>query len=129
MKRTIPLYLMLFILVGCQIPLQTDSRVLNNGEAGKVVGGQLNDTDRVLYQKMLEKDLSGSRLGDVISWENPETGHSGITRTIQIFTGANNRLCRRFRSTIVLESKFLTGEGVACKQPHGKWVVLTDGFS
>ena len=129
MKRSIPLYLMLFILVGCQIPLQPDSGVLNDGQAGEVVGGQLNAGDRTLYQKMLAKDLSGTRLGDVISWQNPETGHSGITRTIKIFTGTNNRTCRRFRSTVVLENKFLTGEGVACKRPDGKWMVLTDGFS
>jgi len=121
--------LFIFVLAACQRPVESDSGLLTDGKAGKFVGGQLQDDDRSIYQKMLEKDLSSSRLGDVISWKNPKNGHSGITRTIKIFNKTNNQLCRRFRSTVVLEDRFLTGEGVACKRTDGRWVVLTDGFS
>jgi len=120
---------LIFVLAACQQPIVNDSGLLTDGKAGKVVGGQLQNDDRVIYQKMLEKDLNSARLGDVISWKNPKNNHSGITRTIEIFNRANNQLCRRFRSTVVLEDKFLTGEGVACKRTDGRWVVLTDGFS
>ena len=105
--------------------------------AGTVVGGAggfyatrtLMGSDRAAYDQTAQKGLDESNDGDVVAWQNPETGNSGIFRPLRSFHLADGRYCRQYRATVSFEKNVRSGAGMACRQGNGQWAVVSDDFS
>jgi surface antigen len=91
-------------------------------------GKSLTRLDDVYAERSAQLALEYDKDGTPRPWTNPETGTSGTvtpTRTYQ----ENRTYCREFAQTIQLRergSKDIKGkadskDGVACRQPDGKW--------
>ncbi|MBL8705188.1 MAG: hypothetical protein JNM30_10105 [Rhodospirillales bacterium] len=91
-------------------------------------GKSLTRSDDVYAERSAQLALEYDRDGTPRPWTNPETGTNGTvtpTRTYQ----QNRTYCREFAQTIQLRergSKDIKGQaeaknGVACRQPDGKW--------
>ncbi len=105
--------------------------------AGTVAGGAagfsatraLMGSDRVAYEQTAQKGLNESKDGQVVDWQNPETGNSGIFRPVRSFYLADGRYCRQYRATVSFEKNVRSVAGMACRQGNGQWAVVSDDFS
>ncbi len=105
--------------------------------AGTLVGGAtgfratqiLMGSDRAAYDQTAQKGLNESNDGEIVDWQNPETGHSGIFRPVRSFRLADGRFCRQYRTTVSFKKNVRSGVGMACRQGNGQWAVVSDDFS
>ncbi len=99
------------------------------GAAGFYATRALMGSDRAAYDQTAQKGLNESNDGEVVEWQNPETGHSGIFRPLRSFHLADGRYCRQYRATVSFEKNVRSGAGMACRQGNGQWAVVSDDFS
>jgi len=105
--------------------------------AGTVAGGAggyyatqaLMGSDRAAYEQTAQKGLSESGDGEVVEWQNAETGNSGIFRPIRSFRLGDGRYCRQYRATVSFDKTVRSGAGMACHHGDGQWAVVSDDFS
>ncbi len=99
------------------------------GAAGFYATQALIGSDRAAYDQTAQQGLNESNDGEVVDWQNPETGHSGIFRPVRSFYLADGRYCRQYRTTVSFDKNVRFGEGMACRQGNGQWAVVSDDFS
>ncbi len=102
---------------------------IGGGVAGYMTTRALMGTDRAEYDRTAQKGLTSADDGKVLGWQNPETGNSGIFRTIRSFYTADGSYCRQYRSTVAFEKDVHSGNGMACLRANGSWQVVSDDFS
>jgi len=99
------------------------------GAGGDYATRALMGSDLAAYERTAQKGLAQASDGQILEWQNPETGNSGIFRTIRSFKMADGRYCRQYRATVSFEKNVRSGVGMACRQDGGQWQVVSDDFS
>ncbi len=99
---------------------------LIGGAAGYATVRRLAPADQALYDATATKALAEARPGEILSWNNPNSGNSGIFRTINSYQTAGGRLCRGYRTTVAFSDAVEAGGGTACQQADGSWIRLSD---
>jgi len=99
------------------------------GAGGYYATRALMGSDLAAYERTAQKGLAQASDGQILEWQNPETGNSGIFRTIRSFKMADGRYCRQYRATVSFEKNVRSGVGMACRQDGGQWQVVSDDFS
>ena len=102
---------------------------VTGGAAGFYATRALMGSDRAAYDQTAQKGLNESNDGEVVDWQNPKTGHSGIFRPVRSFYLADGRYCRQYRTTVSFKKNVRSGAGMACRQGNGQWAVISDDFS
>lgn len=90
--------------------------------AGSELGKKLDKADRDEVIKA-EGKAHDAPVGETVAWSNPQSGHSGTVTPVAEGTDAKGRVCREYKSTILVDGKEETVNGTACKQPDGTWSV------
>ncbi len=91
---------------------------------GSEVGKSLDRADQLAMERTSQGALESNRSGQVATWNNPDSGHSGSvtpTRTYQTASGDN---CREYQQTVTISGKTETAYGRACRQPDGSWKIV-----
>ncbi len=101
---------------------------LSGGMTGYETGRSLMVADRQSYDRAVAEALDAQHGSTQASWENPETGNSGLIRMGQSFSNANGEDCRQFRSTVAFSDAVLSGPGAACRAQGGQWTLVADAF-
>ena len=99
------------------------------GAGGYYATRALMGSDLAAYERTTEKGLTQADDGQILDWQNPDTGNSGIFRTIRSFHMADGRYCRQYRTTVSFDKNVRSGTGMACRQGNGPWQVISDDFS
>ena len=99
------------------------------GAGGYYATRALMGSDLAVYERTTEKGLTQADDGQILDWQNPDTGNSGIFRTIRSFHMADGRFCRQYRTTVSFDKNVRSGTGMACRQGNGPWQVTSDDFS
>ncbi len=99
------------------------------GAAGFSATRALMGSDRAAYEQTAQRGLNESKDGEIVEWQNPETGNSGIFRPVRSFQLADGRYCRQYRATVSFEKNVRSGAGMACRRGNGQWAVVSDDFS
>ena len=95
------------------------------GLLGGVVGDRMDAADRRMASQTQHQALETTRSGQTVSWQNPDSGHTGAvtpTRTYQTPTG---QYCREFVHTVYIDGKAQKGHGTACREPDGSWRLVS----
>ena len=103
--------------------------VLVGGSSGYTAARSLAGSDQAHYETSVRQALHTSPDGDVVRWANPETGRSGIVRTVSTYQHANGQQCRAYRASVVFDDGVFSGGGTACQMADGMWVKFGDEFS
>lgn len=90
--------------------------------AGSELGKKLDTADKEEVIKA-EGKAHDAPVGQTVAWSNPESGHSGTVTPVTEATDAKGRVCREYKSTILVDGKEEAVNGTACKQPDGTWSV------
>lgn len=92
--------------------------------AGSNIGAQLDERDKLLMTRTSQNALEYGRDNETKHWENPNTRHSGtVTPTSVYRTDRGNTVCRDFTQTIYIDGKREIGNGRACRNRQGQWIV------
>jgi len=98
---------------------------LLGGYIGNTIGRQLDDRDRMLHDQAAQQALAAP-VGQKITWNNPNTGHSGaVTATRDGTDQATGAYCREYQQTVVVGGQTQQAYGTACRQPDGSWKVVS----
>lgn len=67
--------------------------------------------------KALEKNISGQ----VVAWENPDSGRSGSVTPVRTFKNRQGQWCREYAASEVQGLDRESRRAIACRQPEGIW--------
>lgn len=88
--------------------------------AGSELGKTLDKADKEEILRAEDKASTGP-VGETVAWSNPDSGKSGTVTPVNETRDAQGRLCRDFKSTILVNGKEEEVTGTACKMPDGSW--------
>ena len=103
--------------------------VLMGGSSGYTAARNLDQSDQARYDSTVRQALAQSRDGEVVHWQNPKTGRTGIFRAVNTYQRSNGQSCRQYRASVVFDDGIFSGGGIACQMANGSWVKLRDEFS
>lgn len=101
----------------------TGAGALLGAFVGSSIGKSLDQADLAYHEQAVTRAYSAP-MNETISWNNPESGHSGSVTPIregrQATTG---NYCREYKQTIVVDGQAETAVGRACQNPDGTWTL------
>lgn len=103
--------------------IATAGGVLLGGWLGNEIGASLDNADRAAYGSA-ENRAYAAPIGEQITWNNPQSGNSGVIVPVRDGYANNGAYCREFQQTITVGGKRQDGYGRACQQPDGSWKIV-----
>ena len=89
---------------------------------GNQVGVSLDKADQAAMVKA-ETHAQTAPIGQPITWNNPDSGHSGSITPVRDGTASNGQYCREYQHKVVIDGKEQSAYGTACRQPDGSWKI------
>jgi surface antigen len=102
--------------------------VMAGGGAGYTGARILSQRDQAMYSQTAQKALAANATGELHRWTNPESGRSGIFRTVGAYQRPDGSQCKQYRSSVVFDNGVASAGGAACQQPDGNWLAYNDSF-
>jgi len=95
---------------------------------GALLGGEVGRTmdraDQLAAERAYEQAQTAP-IGQPITWNNPDNGHSGSVTTVREGThDQTGEYCREFQQTVTIGGRPENAYGVACRQPDGAWRIV-----
>mgnify|MGYP002847841700 FL=1 len=103
--------------------------VLMGGSSGYTATRNLGYSDQSQYDSTVRQALAQAEDGEVVHWQNPETGLTGIFRAVNTHQHSNGQYCREYRASVAFDDGIFSGGGVACQMVDGTWAKFHDEFS
>lgn len=105
--------------------LATIAGVAVGGLIGNQIGKSLDDADRIKAQRAQEQALNQARVGQTITWNNPQKATGGATKITRDGQDQSGRECREYQTTVTIGGKQEQAYGTACRQPDGSWKTVS----
>lgn len=103
----------------------TGAGALLGAYMGSSIGQSLDRADRQYHAQATERAYQAP-VGQTVTWQNPDSGHSGSITPVREGTHHNGNLCREYKQTIVVDGQAETAYGTACKEPDGTWRLINN---
>ena len=97
--------------------------VLIGGLLGGALGDKLDQNDREYADRVAQRSLESSRVGQASTWSNPDTGNSGTMTPTRTYDGDYGQPCREFQQTVTVGGETEEAYGTACRQADGSWQI------
>jgi surface antigen len=91
---------------------------------GANIGRSLDEQDKAMANKAFQASLENNETGTAVSWNNPDSGHSGGTTPTRTYTADSENPCREFTTTVLIGGEEQQGYGTACRQTDGSWKII-----
>ncbi len=102
----------------------TGAGALLGALAGNEIGKSLDRAD-MMYMGRANERAHTAPIGETITWNNPESGHSGtVTPVRDGYNQQSGTYCREYQQTIYINGRAETGNGTACQRPDGQWQIV-----
>lgn len=90
---------------------------------GSSIGQTLDNMDRLYHEQAAQRALETARSGTAVSWNNPDSGHTGSVTPLNVIQRPDGEYCREYSQTISVGGKSEDAYGTACRQPDGSWKI------
>lgn len=90
---------------------------------GREIGSSLDKADHQ-YAEQASHRAYAAPIGERISWNNPQSGHSGVVVPVRDGYDPAGSYCREFQQTITVGGRSEQAYGTACRQPDGSWKIV-----
>jgi surface antigen len=91
---------------------------------GSEVGQSLDRADHTYANQAGQQAFESARTGQAITWNNPDSGHSGTVVPTRTYEQAPGQYCREYQQTIMVGGERQQSFGTACRQSDGTWKVV-----
>jgi surface antigen len=92
---------------------------------GGLVGNLLDERDKRLAAQAAQKALESAPTGQSVTWQNPDSGHSGTVTVIKTYQVSSGSYCRQYETSVNIGGKLENAHGTACRQPDGTWKLVS----
>lgn len=92
---------------------------------GHEIGASLDRADMTYYGQAQQRALETGQPGQVLPWQNPQSGNSGTFTPAAYYQSSAGQYCREYSQTINVGGKVERGYGTACRQPDGSWQIVS----
>jgi surface antigen len=106
-------------------PAWIAASVILGGLTGGVIGDYFDQRDREYHAQSSYQAFQTQGPGGQTTWNNPQTGDSGMTRIDGTFVNAQGQQCKNFTQTLNVHGEAHMVDGVACEQADGTWKVVS----
>lgn len=93
------------------------------GLIGNEIGASLDSADKAALGQATARAYSAP-IGQQISWNNPQSGNSGVIVPTRDGYDGNGAYCREFNQKITVGGRTQDAFGTACQQPDGSWKIV-----
>jgi surface antigen len=90
---------------------------------GSEIGRSMDEVDRMKANQAINT-AHAAPVGETITWNNPDSGHSGTVTPIRDGTSSSGSYCREFQQTVTIGGQTEEAYGTACRQPDGSWQIV-----
>lgn len=90
---------------------------------GSEVGKSLDNADKAYLERTSQSALEANPVGQVSTWKNPDSGHSGTVTPTRTYQAASGENCREYQQTVTIAGKTESVYGTACRQSDGTWKI------
>lgn len=104
--------------------IATGAGVLLGGLLGSEIGSSLDNADKA-YAMQAQNQAFSAPVGEKISWNNPQSGNSGIVTPVRDGYASSGRYCREYQQEITVGGKRESAYGTACQKPDGSWEIVS----
>jgi surface antigen len=101
----------------------TGAGVFIGGLIGSEIGRSMDEVDRMKANEAINT-AHNAPLNETITWNNPDSGHSGTVTPVRDGTSSSGSYCREFQQTVTIGGKTEEAYGTACRQPDGSWQIV-----
>ena len=91
---------------------------------GSEVGKSLDKADRLFMERNARDTLERTRTGQISTWRNPDSGHSGTFTPTRTFQMASGQPCREYQQTVTIGGRTENAYGTSCRQADGSWKIV-----
>ena len=77
--------------------------------------------DTALAEATLRRALETQVSGTPVSWENPDSGASGMVKPTRTFKNQSDQFCREYERIETIGARRETISGIACRGDDGQW--------
>lgn len=94
---------------------------------GALLGGEIGSSLDVADRSAMDGAYSRARrarVGETISWNNPESGNYGTITPVRDGRSSTGRYCREYQQTVYVGGRQQSAYGTACQQPDGTWQIV-----
>lgn len=88
---------------------------------GSRVGASMDETDRM----RLANSLESTPTNQSSTWVNPDSNQRYTVVPVETYQN-QGRVCRRFKSTVIIDGQRTTAMGRACRDGRGVWHMAND---
>jgi surface antigen len=116
-------------LIGSQIGSGSGNKVaigagvLAGGLIGNNIGKKLDCRDIEYHNTTTQTSLEKQPTGTSSTWQNPDSGHSGVVTPTKTYVAQDGKPCRVFTQTIRVDGVAENVEATACRQDDGSWQI------
>lgn len=103
--------------------IATATGVVLGGWLGNEIGSSLDRADQAALSSATDRAYTAP-MGQQITWNNPQSGNSGVIVPVRDGYNATGGYCREFQQSIVVGGQKKQGYGTACQQPDGSWKIV-----
>lgn len=93
------------------------------GLLGNEIGASLDSADRAEMARAGDRAYSAP-IGQGISWNNPQSGNSGVIVPVRDGRDQSGAYCREFNQKVTIGGQTQSAFGTACQQPDGSWKII-----
>ena len=107
-------------------PMTTGAVVIDTESAKQPVAfaelrSRLDGSDRDLALNALQVALTELSDGATLVWRRPSRALTGVIKPVSAFRDDEGRVCRHLIYSLSLGTYVRQVEGIACREPDGKW--------
>ena len=97
--------------------------IIGGSIIGSMIGGNVGESMDQANRIKVAHALETTRLNHSRSWVDAHTGYRYTVVPIKTYH-AHGRLCRHYKTSILVNGNLETAKGKACKDEHGDWVIV-----
>ena len=79
------------------------------------------DADQRYREAALAAALEKRISGETVTWENPDSGHSGEVTPVRTFKSSQGQWCREYAASTWISEKQEFQRAIACREAGGLW--------
>ena len=98
--------------------------VLAGGFLGNRIAKKLSCKDQEYHYNTTQNALEYQPSGRSVTWNNPDSGHSGQVTPTKTYVSESGKPCREFTQTITVDGQEEQVKANACRQEDGTWQVI-----
>ena len=90
---------------------------------GNEIGASLDTADRSALGNA-QMNAYSAPVGKQITWNNPNSGNSGVIVPVRDGYDQGGQYCREFQQKVTVGGQTQSAYGTACQQPDGSWKIV-----